>query len=226
MEAFEALAPELIDLTNSTPSTPKKRSAPEHEAITVPSCGQRVISKDNVPSKMNISHSTAVNTRELSGGRATDHSSRVHTSREAELKPGEILPHFPLPSTKVTSPDVFHPDFQARLPERTSILHLEKRQALKVEAAKAKPKTKPKAKKAAVPHALLWICTHGKGQSRSWKAKSLKVVGVYASKEEAEAKRHRVMSEHECHGHGDIIVGDTWEDEIDLEIRPVGEIDL
>jgi hypothetical protein len=143
------------------------------------------------------------------------------------MERGEKIPHFPLPSTKVTCLDVFHPDFQARPPERISLSHLEKRQDLKprtstVEAAKAKPK----AKKAAVPHALLWICTHGKGQSRSWKAKSLKVVGVYASKEEAEAKRHRVMSEHECHGHGDIIVGDTWEDEIDLVIRPVGEIDL
>lgn len=205
MEAYRGLSPELIDLTDSTPSTPKKRSAPEPEVITVPRCGQRVISEDNVPSKMNISDSSAINTRELAGGRATDHSSRVHTSREAGMEPGEIL----------------------RPPERTSNSHLEKRAALKPrtstgEAAKAKPK----AKKAAVPHALLWICTHGKGQSRSWKAKSLKVLGVYASKEEAQAKRHRVMSEHECHGHGDIIAGDTWEDEIDLEIRPVGEIDL
>ena len=96
------------------------------------------------------------------------------------------------------------------------------KKATAVELAKAKPKTL----KASVPHALLWICAAGKGQSRSWKASALKVVGVYASKEEAEAKKQRVMDQHECCGHGDILVGETWEDEIDLVVRPIGELDL
>lgn len=85
---------------------------------------------------------------------------------------------------------------------------------------------KPKARKSTVPHALLWICASGKGQSRSWKTSALKVIGVYASKEDAEAKKQRVMSVHQCGGNGDIIVGDNWEDEIDLVVRPVGELDV
>jgi hypothetical protein len=87
------------------------------------------------------------------------------------------------------------------------------------------PKKKPTTKKGS-PHALLWICTHGKGQSRNWKANALKVIGVYGSKEAAEAKKREVMSRHECCGHGDIIVGGTWEDEIDLIVRQVGEVDV
>ena len=67
--------------------------------------------------------------------------------------------------------------------------------------------------------ALIWVCTHGKGRSRNWRKKDLKLVGVYASKANAEEAKRKVMSEHECYGHGDICVGGTWEDEIDLVIR-------
>jgi hypothetical protein len=74
-------------------------------------------------------------------------------------------------------------------------------------------------------HVLLWICSHGKGQGRQWKAKSLKVIGVYANKAAAERKKQEIMSRYDCCGHGDIVVGDTWEDEIDLVIRPC-EVDL
>ena len=34
------------------------------------------------------------------------------------------------------------------------------------------------------------------------------------------------MSEHDCYGHGDICVGGTWEDEIDLVIKPVEDYSL
>jgi len=84
----------------------------------------------------------------------------------------------------------------------------------------------PKSKKVATgkPHVLLWICAAGKGQGRQWKGKALKVIGVYGSKEAAETKKAAVMSKYECCGHGDIVVGDSWEDEIDLVVRPVEEI--
>lgn len=70
------------------------------------------------------------------------------------------------------------------------------------------------------PHVLLWICSHGKGQGRTWKQDKLKVLGVFPSKEAAENKKSDVMSQHDCCGHGDILVGGCWDDEIDLVIRP------
>ena len=82
-------------------------------------------------------------------------------------------------------------------------------------------KKKTKLKKNEQPHCLIWVCTHGKGHSRSnWRQKDLKIVGVYANKAAAEDARRNVMSQHTCCGHGDILVGGTWEDEIDLVIRP------
>ena len=39
-----------------------------------------------------------------------------------------------------------------------------------------------KPKKVAIkntPHALLWICCHGKGQKQTWSGNSLKVLGLY-----------------------------------------------
>jgi hypothetical protein len=82
-----------------------------------------------------------------------------------------------------------------------------------------KPPAKKKLKKSEKPHCLLWVCTHGKGQSRTWRQNDLKLVGVYSSKPAAEAAKAQVMSRHECCGHGDIIVGESWNDEIDLVIR-------
>ncbi|CAJ1952362.1 unnamed protein product [Cylindrotheca closterium] len=75
---------------------------------------------------------------------------------------------------------------------------------------KAKPSTS---------FALIWVCTHGNGRRTGWRKKDLKLVGIYASKAAAEEAKRKVMSEHERAGHGDICVGDTWEDEIDLLIR-------
>jgi hypothetical protein len=88
-----------------------------------------------------------------------------------------------------------------------------------------RPAKKAKSKKDS-PHVLLWICTHGKGQSRTWTKKSLRVIGVYPTKAAAENKKEDVMSQHERCGHGDILVGGCWDDEIDLLVRPVEEMDV
>ena len=42
----------------------------------------------------------------------------------------------------------------------------------------------------------------------------------------AQTKKEQLMRQYDCCGHGDILVGDTWEDEIDLVVRPVGEMDV
>lgn len=97
-----------------------------------------------------------------------------------------------------------------------------KRSAPSVPAASAVAKKKPKKqtkKKADLPHCLIWICTHGKGQSRNWTKNSLRIVGVYSSKDAAEQAKRRVMEQHDCCGHGDILVGGSWDDEIDLVVR-------
>jgi hypothetical protein len=86
-------------------------------------------------------------------------------------------------------------------------------------AASKPPAKKKKKKKSEMPHCLVWVCTHGKGQSRTWRQNDLKLVGVYSSKTAAEMAKAQVMSRHECCGHGDIIVGGSWNDEIDLVIR-------
>jgi hypothetical protein len=85
-------------------------------------------------------------------------------------------------------------------------------------AAATKPKPKKK-KKCDMPHCLIWVCTHGKGQGRAWSQSKLKIVGVYSSKAKAEEAKRNVMSQHDCCGHGDVLVGGCWDDEIDLVIR-------
>mmetsp|Transcript_30895 Transcript_30895/g.61171 ORF Transcript_30895/g.61171 Transcript_30895/m.61171 type:complete len:167 (-) Transcript_30895:16-516(-) len=76
-----------------------------------------------------------------------------------------------------------------------------------------------KKKKSEMPHCVIWVCTHGKGQSKNWRQKDLKIAGVYSSKEAATTAKHEVMQQHECCGHGDILVGGCWDDEIDLVVR-------
>mmetsp|Transcript_29285 Transcript_29285/g.53714 ORF Transcript_29285/g.53714 Transcript_29285/m.53714 type:complete len:159 (+) Transcript_29285:193-669(+) len=84
-------------------------------------------------------------------------------------------------------------------------------------ATKQPPKKKAKPSTA---YSLIWICSHGKGPYRkTWSKKGLQIVGIYATKGAAEEARRQVMSRHECHGNGDILVGCTWKDEIDLIIR-------
>jgi hypothetical protein len=94
-------------------------------------------------------------------------------------------------------------------------------------AASSKRLVQPKkVAKKDMPHVLLWICAHGKGQGRNWKQQSLRVIGIYADKAAAENKKMQICDEHVCCGHGDICDGDTWEDEIDLVVRPVEEVCL
>ena len=81
---------------------------------------------------------------------------------------------------------------------------------------KAKQALKRKCDK---PHCLIWVCHHGLGRARTWSNSKLKIIGVYPSKQKAEEAKEKVMSEYENCGYGDILVGDTWEDEIDLVIR-------
>ena len=66
---------------------------------------------------------------------------------------------------------------------------------------------------------LIWICTHGKGRRRTWRKQDLKIVGTFATKAGAEDAKQNLMRQYDCCGHGDILVGDTWDDEIDLVIR-------
>ncbi|CAM6111266.1 unnamed protein product [Calypogeia fissa] len=96
------------------------------------------------------------------------------------------------------------------------------RSPLQVVSNRPIAKSKPAAKKKAVPlknkpHALLWI-PHNGAKSRTWP--TLKVMGVYSTKEKAMAERERVLSQCEESEHGDIGVGDTWHDEIDLIVKP------
>ena len=67
--------------------------------------------------------------------------------------------------------------------------------------------------------ALIWVCHHGPSQSGRWSKKALKIVGVYHDKPAAEAACADLLEQHEQVGHGDISVGGTWRDEIDLIIR-------
>ena len=54
--------------------------------------------------------------------------------------------------------------------------------------------------------------------------KGLKVLGVYSTKAEADGAKADLIAKHEAlgqaHGHGDICVGDSWEDEISLAVKP------
>ncbi len=91
-----------------------------------------------------------------------------------------------------------------------------KRAAPAPTAAPAAPPAakKPKAAAPAKPHALLWIPFTCKGGRKT------RVVGVYDTKQQALAAKEKLMEQHDCCGHGDILVGDTWEDEISLVVLP------
>ena len=69
-------------------------------------------------------------------------------------------------------------------------------------------------------HALLWV-PHNGTKSKTWP--KLKVIGVYANKDRAVQAREKIINERpdEQYGHGDICVGGTWDDEVDLVIKPV-----
>ncbi|KAJ3399523.1 hypothetical protein HDU80_007823 [Chytriomyces hyalinus] len=84
-----------------------------------------------------------------------------------------------------------------------------------VKPKKVKPKTNKEK-----PHVLLWIPHNGLKPSQKNNWPSLKVIGVFYTKEAAEARKAQLMNQHETYGHGDICVGDTWNDEIDLVVKP------
>jgi hypothetical protein len=86
--------------------------------------------------------------------------------------------------------------------------------------ARQPPKKKRKTA-AQMPHCIIWVCTHGKGQCRrQWRQRDLKIVGIYSTRQAAESAKLVLMQDYECCGHGDILTGGSWEDEIDLVIRP------
>jgi hypothetical protein len=90
----------------------------------------------------------------------------------------------------------------------------------KVVTATSTTSTTTKTPRPSKAFCLIWVCTHGKGRRRSsWRNKDLKIMGVYPTKADAENAKRHIMSQYECCGHGDILVGGTWEDEIDLVIR-------
>ena len=76
------------------------------------------------------------------------------------------------------------------------------------------------------PHVLLWMVAAGKGQSRTWTQKALRVIGIYPSKADAERKKNEITDQHRCNGYGNLITGPYWEDEIELVIRPVEEVNI
>ena len=125
---------------------------------------------------------------------------------------------------RVPSPDGAPPPSSPPKKARTSIIQGIALAPAPAPAARVAqpPASKPTKKNA--PHALLWIATN------DWKASELKVLGVYPSKEAAEAKRDQVMAEHDalgqCYGHGDICVGDSCDDEIDLVVRPCEDVQI
>ena len=65
---------------------------------------------------------------------------------------------------------------------------------------------------------MLWICGAGR-HGKAWKKNALRVIGIYPNKQAAEDKKAALMTQYDCCGHGDIVVGDTWEDEIDLVVE-------
>jgi hypothetical protein len=68
------------------------------------------------------------------------------------------------------------------------------------------------------PHVLLWVPHNGLGLKKTWT--DLKALGIFPSKAAAEAERAKVMGKYDNCGHGDILVGGRWDDEVDLVIKP------
>lgn len=86
------------------------------------------------------------------------------------------------------------------------------------ESSRPQPVAAKKAKPSATGCALLWIPYTCQGGVRT------KVIGVYATRRDAEEARRELLEHYEglgrCYGHGDICVGDDEDDEISLVLRP------
>ena len=68
------------------------------------------------------------------------------------------------------------------------------------------------------PHVLLWVPHNGLGRKKTWT--DLKALGIFPNRAAAEAERVKVMGRYDNCGHGDILVGDCWDDEVDLVVKP------
>ena len=79
-----------------------------------------------------------------------------------------------------------------------------------------------KGEKLITTRAIIWGNAHGPGKwYGSWSQNNLKICGVYSTKAKAEEAKAEIMSGYENCGYGDILTGDSWEDEICLVIRMV-----
>ncbi|KAI8832142.1 hypothetical protein BJ741DRAFT_580392 [Chytriomyces cf. hyalinus JEL632] len=76
-------------------------------------------------------------------------------------------------------------------------------------------------KPTADPHVLLWIPHDGVQDDEGNDWDRLDVIGVFYTKAAAQQRLKEVLNEHadEQFGNGDICVGDTWSDEIDLVVK-------
>lgn len=125
------------------------------------------------------------------------------------ISPNQITPnHHPASKRKSIANTANTKRIASALPGASSSLSI---------AVPAKKKIKKKSSSKA--YCLIWVCTHGKGRRSSWRKKDLNIVGIYSDKKAAEEARSEVMSRYDQCGHGDILVGDTWDDEVDLVIR-------
>mmetsp|Transcript_34475 Transcript_34475/g.54335 ORF Transcript_34475/g.54335 Transcript_34475/m.54335 type:complete len:137 (-) Transcript_34475:415-825(-) len=67
---------------------------------------------------------------------------------------------------------------------------------------------------------LVWLPNAGNG-GKSWG--KLRVAGAFPSEAAARAKKQQLLNRYENCGHGEIMVGGCWYDEIDLVIKPVND---
>ncbi len=96
-----------------------------------------------------------------------------------------------------------------------------------VKAARSSKKAKKD-----LPHALLWVSHGGPGRKGSWTNDSLKIVGVYGSKDAAERKKDNLMQG--LAERPDVIIGKAPGRflsmsnllEIDLVVRPCEEFEV
>jgi hypothetical protein len=94
-----------------------------------------------------------------------------------------------------------------------------KRQISAISSSKKKAKI-AKPTKPSKAWCLVWVSHNGRGaRSQTWRKKDLKIVGIYSNKSAAQNAKDEVMKQYECCGNGDILVGGTWDDEIDLILR-------
>ncbi len=85
-----------------------------------------------------------------------------------------------------------------------------------VSQSRSRPKKKTKPTKA---YCLIWVTPHGISPRRHWTKMQLKIVGVYASKADAEQEKRNLMNKYENGGYGDIDLDGTYDGEISLVVR-------